>query len=303
MADDNKHFNIVKGSCYPDHLTGIIDKNLIFFATACKNLPALLKKSILYSIKNGGKRFRPVLCLLTASSLGGNYEDAMPAACALEFIHTYSLIHDDLPSIDNDDFRRGKLTCHKVFGEDIAILTGDALFAEAFNIILKYQAGSPDVRIRLLEEIAHASGAEGMVAGQVIDVFYTGKKISKKMLECMHNKKTAKLITASVRCGAIIAGANENIMEKLTFYAECIGLAFQITDDILDIESTIEVSGKTAGKDAAQNKNTFPSMYGIKKSKEIAVQKIEEAIDAINGIDIKKDNLVNLAEFILKRQK
>ena len=303
MVNNNKNFNIINGSSYPDHLAAIIDRNLLFYVNAYKNLPAILKKSILYSIKNGGKRFRPVLCLLTVSSLGGNYEDALPAACAIEFIHTYSLIHDDLPSIDNDDFRRGKLTCHKVFGEDIAILTGDALFAEAFNIILKYQAATPDIKIRLLEEIANASGAEGMVAGQIIDVFYTGKKISKKLLDCMHDKKTAKLITASVRSGAIIAGAAENIMEKLTVYASSIGLAFQITDDILDIEATAEVSGKTAGKDAAQNKNTFPSMYGIKKSREIAGQKIKEAQEAISGIDIKKESLVNLAEFILKRQK
>ncbi len=307
MADTGKNNNYINkenitGS-YPDHLAGIIDRNLLFYINSYKNLPALLKKSIMYSIKNGGKRFRPVLCLLTVSSLGGNYEDALPAACAIELIHTYSLIHDDLPSIDNDDFRRGKLTCHKVFGEDIAILTGDALFAEAFNIILKYQAGSPDIKIRLLEEIAHASGAEGMVAGQVIDVFYTAKKISKKLLEFMHDKKTAKLITASVRSGAIIGGAPENIMAKLTLYANCIGLAFQITDDILDIETTMEVSGKTAGKDAAQNKNTFPSMYGIKKSREIAGRKVKEAIDAISGIDIKKDSLINLAEFILKRKK
>jgi geranylgeranyl diphosphate synthase, type II len=303
MANNNKSFNIINGSSYPDHLAAIVDRNLLFYVNAYKNLPAILKKSILYSIKNGGKRFRPVLCLLTVSSLGGNYEDALPAACAIEFIHTYSLIHDDLPSIDNDDFRRGKLTCHKVFGEDIAILTGDALFAEAFNIILKYQPATPDIKIRLLEEIANASGAEGMVAGQIIDVFYTGKKISKKLLACMHDKKTAKLITASVRSGAIIAGAAENIMEKLTVYADSIGLAFQITDDILDIEATAEVSGKTSGKDAAQNKNTFPSMYGIKKSREIAVQKIKEARQAISGIDIKKESLVNLAEFILKRQK
>ncbi|MBM3699815.1 MAG: polyprenyl synthetase family protein [Actinobacteria bacterium] len=300
---NKKNLNINNESSYPDHLAAIVDRNLLFYVNACKNLPAILKKSILYSIKNGGKRFRPVLCLLTVSSLGKNYGDALPAACAIEFIHTYSLIHDDLPSIDNDDFRRGKLTCHKVFGEDIAILTGDALFAEAFNIIIKYQAASPDIKIRLLEEIAVASGAEGMVAGQVIDVFYTGKKISKKMLDLMHDKKTAKLITASVRCGAIIAGADENIMEKLTVYANCIGLAFQITDDILDIEAGSEVTGKTAGKDAVQNKNTFPSMYGIKKSREIAEQKIKEACHAISGIDIKKENLVNLAEFILKRKK
>ncbi|GAH11959.1 unnamed protein product, partial [marine sediment metagenome] len=188
-------------------------------------------------VENSGKRFRPILCLLTAKSLGKDYRAVLPTACAIEFIHTYSLIHDDLPSIDNDDLRRGKPTCHKKFGEDIAVLAGDALFAEAFNIIIKYQIADDRTKIKILEEIADASGASGMAAGQIVDVYFTGKKISKKKLEYMHRNKTGKIITASVRCAAILCGVIDDYLKKFTEYSENLGLAFQITDDILDVTS------------------------------------------------------------------
>ncbi|MBM3705821.1 MAG: polyprenyl synthetase family protein [Actinobacteria bacterium] len=287
---------------YPDFLTGLINEKINEYVAEYWQAPGILRKAISYSLKNAGKRFRPVLCLLTAASLGKEYEIAYPTAIAIEFIHTYSLIHDDLPSIDNDDFRRGMPTCHRVFGEDIAILTGDALFAEAFNLILRHQKASSEKMVRILYEIGYASGAQGMVAGQIIDVFYAGKKISKKMLDFMHQNKTGKLITSSVRCGAIIADAKDDFLKKFTDYANNIGLAFQITDDILDLESTNEAMGKTAGKDLAQNKNTFPSMYGISKSKKIAEERVSEAIEIISGMNIEKEQLINIARFILQRK-
>ena len=165
---------------YPDFIVKLINERLDFYLQDYIKIPDVLRKSIKYSIKNSGKRFRPVLCLLTAKSLNCSYEKVLPTACAIEFIHTYSLIHDDLPSIDNDDLRRGKPTCHKIFGEDIAILTGDALFAEAFNIILKHQDAEDKKKLEVLSEIGEASGALGMVAGQIVDVYFTGKEITKQ---------------------------------------------------------------------------------------------------------------------------
>ena len=288
---------------YPDFIVKLINKRLDFYLQDYRTIPDILKKSIKYSIKNSGKRFRPVLCLLTANSLNCSYEKVLPTACAIEFIHTYSLIHDDLPSIDNDDLRRGKPTCHKIFGEDIAILTGDALFAEAFNIILKYQDAEDKIKLKVLSEIGEASGALGMVAGQIVDVYFTGKEITKQKLIYMHNNKTGKLITASVRCGAIISGVSQDYLERFTKYSQNIGLAFQITDDILDIVSSSDLIGKTAGKDLIQNKNTFPSMYGIEKSRKIAEEKVEEAQEIIKSMDIDYQWLIKIAKFLLLRKK
>jgi geranylgeranyl diphosphate synthase, type II len=295
MTDKNKNL-------YPEYLVKIVNERIKYYISAYEEVPRILKKAISYSIENVGKRFRPVLCIVTANSLGTGFEPVLPVACALEYIHTYSLIHDDLPSIDNDDFRRGKLTCHKVFGEDMAILAGDALFAEAYNLVLKYQKSPDDIILRLLKEVTEASGAEGMVAGQITDVYYTGKKLTRSQIEKMHYNKTAKLISASVRCGAIIAGATEPQLSKLTEYALDIGLAFQITDDLLDLESNSGLAGKTLGKDLIQKKNTFPSVFGVKQSKKIATQKINEAISIVENMDIKKDWLINIANFLLCRK-
>lgn len=291
-----------KAGLYPDFLIEIINNKIKEYISDYSITPDILKEAISYSIKNVGKRFRPILCVVTANSLGLPYESALPTACALEYIHTYSLIHDDLPAIDNDDYRRGKLTCHKVYGENIAILTGDALFAEAFNIILKYQRASDKILIKLLTEISGASGAEGMVAGQIIDVYYAGKKITKSVLEKMHNNKTAKLISASVRCGAIIACADELTLKGLTEYALNIGLAFQITDDLLDLETSSNLTGKTPGKDILQEKNTFPSVYGVSESKKIAYEKVNQAIEIIEKLNIEKKWLINIARFLLCRK-
>jgi geranylgeranyl diphosphate synthase type II len=287
---------------YPKFIIEIVNKGIKNLLEKYTGSPEILQKAIKYTMENGGKRFRPVLCLVTAKSLGSSYKPVLPTACAIEFIHTYSLIHDDLPSIDNDDFRRGKLTCHKVYGEDIALLTGDALFAEAFNIILKHQVCKQDVKLQILNEIGDASGASGMVAGQIVDVYFTGKKITKPMLEYMHYNKTARLIMASVRCGALLAGTDDDYLSRFTEYARNIGLVFQITDDLIDIESSQEETGKSSGKDSLQHKNTFPSIYGIKKSKCISKEKVEEAVSIIESMDIDGEWLTRIARFLLKRK-
>ncbi|MBA7628545.1 Farnesyl diphosphate synthase [subsurface metagenome] len=282
-------YDLKANELYPGFLIKEVNKSLGYYVKKYKESPDILKEAIKYSVENSGKRFRPILCLLTAKSLGKDYRAVLPTACAIEFIHTYSLIHDDLPSIDNDDLRRGKPTCHKKFGEDIAVLAGDALFAEAFNIIIKYQIADDRTKIKILEEIADASGASGMVAGQIVDVYFTGKKISKKKLEYMHRNKTGKIITASVRCAAILCGVIDDYLKKFTEYSENLGLAFQITDDILDVTSDKCV-------------NTFPNIWGISKSKEIARDKIDKAIAIIKSMDIDYKWLVNIANFLLVRK-
>lgn len=282
-------YDLKANELYPGFLIKEVNKSLGYYVKKYKESPDILKEAIKYSVENSGKRFRPILCLLTAKSLGKDYRAVLPTACAIEFIHTYSLIHDDLPSIDNDDLRRGKPTCHKKFGEDIAVLAGDALFAEAFNIIIKYQIADNRTKIKILEEIADASGASGMAAGQIVDVYFTGKKISKKKLEYMHRNKTGKIITASVRCAAILCGVIDDYLKKFTEYSENLGLAFQITDDILDVTSDKRV-------------NTFPNIWGISKSKEIARDKIDKAIAIIKSMDIDYKWLVNIANFLLVRK-
>lgn len=299
---DSKVNDLNANEFYPEFLIKEVNGSLRYYVKKYKRSPGILRKAIEYSIENNGKRFRPILCLLTAKSLGKDYHAILPTACAIEFIHTYSLIHDDLPSMDNDDFRRGKPTCHKEFGEDIAILTGDALFAEAFNLVIKYQKSDAGIKIKVLEEIADASGTDGMVAGQIMDVYYTGKKMTSEKLEYMHQNKTGKLITASVRCAAILCGASEDYLKKFTEYAENLGLAFQITDDILDVTSDNHTAGKTTGKDAVQKKNTYPDMWGLSRSKEIVVEKIKKASAVVKSMDIDYIWLVNIANFLLVRK-
>jgi len=287
---------------YPSSLAVIIDKKIEDLLKDYEDIPDELKEPMRYCILSGGKRFRPVLSLATAISFNKQPEYVLPLACAIEFIHSYSLIHDDLPAIDNDDLRRGKPSCHKRFGEDIAILTGDALFAEAFNIVLKQQEGSPEDVLRALSEIAEASGASGMVAGQIIDISASNARISRDRLDYMHINKTARLITAAVTGPAILCGAGKEILENYREYGMNMGLAFQITDDIIDITSKSSVMGKTQGKDKIQAKNTYPLLWGMEKSKEIAAEKIETAIGSIR--DTGKDTILleNIAKFIMVRR-
>ncbi|WP_017303580.1 geranylgeranyl diphosphate synthase CrtE [Spirulina subsalsa] len=266
--------------------------------------PPTIYKAMRYSLLAGGKRLRPTLCLATCTLLGGTAEMAMPTACAMEVIHTMSLIHDDLPAMDNDDYRRGQLTNHKVFGEDMAILAGDALLAYAFELIASQTEGVPPERVlKAIAHLAHAAGAGGLVGGQVVDLESEGKAdITVDTLTFIHTHKTGALLEACVICGALIAGAGEEDLQRLSRYAKNIGLAFQIVDDILDITSTQEELGKTAGKDLAAQKVTYPSLWGIEESRVQAQRLIDEAIAALANYDTKADPLRALARFIVERK-
>jgi len=287
---------------YPYHLVGIIEKQLEKYLNDYNNIPRELSEPVKYCIMSGGKRFRPILCLATAIGFGCETSNIMPTACAIEFIHSYSLIHDDLPAIDDDDLRRGKPSCHKKFGEATAILAGDAIFAEAFNLILKYQKCTSEKKLRILSEIVNASGASGMVAGQIVDITSASKTISKKALEYMHTNKTGRLISASITSSGILCGAEDGTLDSLREYGLNIGLAFQITDDIIDIISNSTVSGKTRGKDKVQSKNTYPFLWGMDKSRKIAEEKINTAMDAIKRINMDSQLLEDIANFILVRK-
>ncbi|MEO0806995.1 MAG: geranylgeranyl diphosphate synthase CrtE, partial [Cyanobacteria bacterium J06643_4] len=232
--------------------------------------PEQIYDAMRYSLMAGGKRLRPILCLATCAMLGGNDAIAMPTACALEMVHTMSLIHDDLPSMDNDDYRRGKLTNHKVYGEDVAVLAGDALLTYAFEYIATQtpQMGetTPARILQVIALLGKAVGAAGLVGGQIVDLASEGTAVDEKTLTFIHMHKTAALLEVSVTSGAILAGADQTTVEKLRRYAQRIGLAFQIVDDILDITSTPETLGKSVGKDVAAQKATYPSLWGLEES-------------------------------------
>lgn len=266
--------------------------------------PEKIYESMRYSLLAGGKRLRPVLCLATCELVGGTIEMAMPTACALEMIHTMSLIHDDLPAMDNDDYRRGKLTNHKVYGEDIAILAGDGLLAYAFEYIARETKGVPAERV--LQVIAHlgrAVGAAGLVGGQVVDLESEGKSdVSIETLNFIHRHKTGALLEACVVSGAVLGGAGEEERQRLSRYAQNIGLAFQIVDDILDITATPEELGKTAGKDLQAQKVTYPSLWGIEESRRQAAQLIADAKAELQGYGTAAQPLQAIADFITARK-
>jgi len=264
--------------------------------------PDALRAAMRYSLQAGGKRIRPALLLATYDLLGGDGPNPFPAACALEFIHTYSLIHDDLPALDNDDLRRGVPTCHKKYGEALAILAGDALLTEAFHLIGRAYADRPALGLRLTNEIAAAAGAGGMVGGQVLDTVNVDPNAPIEAVEQVHRMKTGALITASVRCGAILAGASEEELAALTAYARHLGLAFQVTDDILDVTSTKEELGKSIGKDAAQHKTTYVSAWGIEKSRAYAARLVEQALGEIGRFGERAATLGDLARFVYERR-
>lgn len=262
--------------------------------------PPVLYDAMKYCIISGGKRLRSVLCLFCYELFEKDFDKALPCAIAIEFIHTYSLIHDDLPAIDNDDLRRGMPTCHKKYGEDIAILTGDALFAEAFRVISKDQKGT-DEQVRLvLKELSEATGATGMVGGQVVDVISAGNNIDEKVVNYIHANKTGKLIKASAVIGAVIGGASRDEVNIINGFAENLGLSFQITDDILDLTKSTEELGKPAKSDTRLKKATYPSILGFEKAKEMAIEHRDKAIDIISELD-KKKNLTNLAYYVTER--
>ena len=264
--------------------------------------PAKLHKAMRYSLLAGGKRLRPALTITTADLIAGKGEEVLPAACAIELIHTYSLIHDDLPSMDDDEIRRGKPTNHLVFGDGIAILAGDALLTYAFEIMSGLEGFKKGHILKASNELAVASGNQGMVGGQVADILAEGRAITKEELDYIHRHKTGALLKASVKIGAILAGANQAEIKALTEYAEEIGLAFQIVDDILDIEGDSEKLGKDAGSDLARDKATFPALYGLEEAKKLAKQKQEKAKQALDMFsNDKSDLLAELADYIVER--
>lgn len=265
--------------------------------------PETIYNSMRYSLLAGGKRLRPILCLATCELTGGTIEMSMPTACALEMVHTMSLIHDDLPAMDNDDYRRGKLTNHKVYGEDIAILAGDGLLAYAFEYLALNTKGVPaDRLLEIVILLGRAVGAEGLVGGQVVDLESEGRSdITVDMLDFIHTRKTAALLEVSVISGAILTGADPSSRDRLTRYAQRIGLAFQIVDDILDITATTEELGKSAGKDLKAQKATYPSLWGIDESRRRAQNLVEEAKAELAPWGEKALPLTTLADFITVR--
>lgn len=265
--------------------------------------PETIYQAMRYSLLAGGKRLRPILCLATCELTGGAIEQAMPTACALEMIHTMSLIHDDLPAMDNDDYRRGKLTNHKVYGEDIAILAGDGLLAYAFEFIATQTQAVPAERVlKVVAAIGRAVGAAGLVGGQVVDLESEGKTdVSIDTLNFIHQHKTAALLEASVTSGAMLAGAPDSDIARLTHYAQAIGLAFQIVDDVLDITATSEELGKSAGKDIQAQKVTYPSLWGIEESKRQADELIATAKAQLAPFGDRALPLMAIADFITAR--
>lgn len=264
----------------------------------------LIYEASSYSLNVGGKRIRPIFCLLTYSLYNDNYKDIMPMAAAIEMIHTYSLIHDDLPAMDNDDLRRGKPTNHKVFGDGMAVLAGDALLNEAMIVLFKYSIEKGNNALLASENIAYAAGMEGMIGGQVVDLLCENKEnVSEDELRYMHSKKTGALIKASIVSGAITAGAPKEEIKKLETYGEKIGLAFQIQDDILDVIGDAKKMGKNPNQDENDNKNNFITMFGLEKCKEMCENLTYECIEILKSIDKDTKDLEELTIKLLKREK
>ena len=281
----------------------IVDKTLETALPGNEGPEARVVEAMRYSLFAGGKRLRPILCLAAAEAVGDKLEAAMPAACALEMIHTYSLIHDDLPAMDDDDLRRGKPTSHVVFGEAIAILAGDALLTEAFVLLSDYNVLLAKRSLKLIGVIARAASYRGMVGGQVVDMLSQNKPADLETVQQMHSRKTAALISAAAESGALAGGGTDNQVEALAEYGRAIGLAFQIADDILDIEGSTEVLGKTAGSDVARGKVTYPAAVGLEGSRQAAQTLVNEALAALERFDNKAEPLRALANYIIARKK
>lgn len=288
-----------------DYLTTrsqLVDRALDRFLPKATVKPATIHKAMRYSLFAGGKRMRPVLTLAAAEACGGKLEAAYPAACAVECIHTYSLIHDDLPCMDDDDLRRGRPTNHKVFGEGIAVLAGDALLTVAFDILAQAEPTSRYSVAAQIRELTSASGSQWLIGGQVADLEGEGKKLSGNDLRYIHRCKTAALLTASLRLGAMSANATPAKLEAITAFGQNLGLAFQVIDDILDVTQTTEKLGKTAGKDVKATKATFPAIYGLEKSRAEARKLTQAALTALKPFAAKAVRLRELADYLLARE-
>jgi len=264
--------------------------------------PQRLHEAIRYSVLAPGKRIRPILVIASAEAVGGCAQDVLPTACALECIHAFSLVHDDLPCMDNDDYRRGRPTSHKVYGEALAMLAGDAMLALAFELIAENAKTVPVERIvPVLRLVAHATGTAGMVGGQVVDIESEGREIDYQDLQFIHAHKTGALLTASVLSGAILCGADQAHVEALTCYGQSVGLAFQIADDILDITGDEAKIGKPVGSDLKQDKATYPKLFGLEESRERARMEVRHALDALANFDARADPLRSIAQYIVDR--
>jgi geranylgeranyl diphosphate synthase type II len=288
---------------YLDDRRKSVEAALARHLDACAAAPATLRDSMAYSLLAGGKRLRPILALAACEAVGGQVEDAIDVACAVEFIHTYSLIHDDLPPMDDDDFRRGRPTNHKKFGEAVAILAGDALCSEAFRVVAARRPGREAQIADVVFELARASGALGMVGGQVIDIEATGRQITVEELEVLHHAKTGELLLVSVRAGARMGGADAPAMERLTVYGRALGLAFQIVDDVLDITADLATLGKDPGSDRAAGKTTFVDLLGVDGARARARQVLGDGVAALEPFGTRADALRALARYTLERDR
>ena len=265
-----------------------------------------LIRAMNYSLLGGGKRLRPILCIAGAEAVGGEGKGVLPVACAMELIHTYSLIHDDLPVMDNDDLRRGKPTSHKVFGEAVALLAGDGLLTEAFRLMSGPDVSKgvdPRLLLEVIGLVATAAGYRGMVGGQVVDIQSEGREVEPSIVEFIHTHKTGALINAAVTSGAILGGGKEDQVQAISLYGRSIGLAFQIADDILDVEGDSKRLGKPVGGDASKKKITYPSVLGLKSAKEAQREMVEQAIQSLTAFDQKADPLRAIARYIIERKK
>ena len=284
-----------------------VDSALERYLPKKEELASNLYSAMQHSLFAGGKRIRPILSIASFEAAGGKGERILSFACALEMIHTYSLIHDDLPAIDNDDYRRGKPTCHKVFGEAVALLAGDGLLTEAFRLMTHSHAterspGDEALLLDLISEVAQAAGVSGMVGGQVVDIESEGKPVDLPTVQYIHTHKTGAMILASVRVGARLGGAKETLLKALTRYGESLGLSFQIADDILNVEGKAALMGKQTGTDLFKRKATYPSVLGVEESKIRSKELVEMAIDALKQLGPEADPLREIARFIIARE-
>lgn len=279
----------------------LVEKTLLDELREDSALNAKLSDAMKYSLMAGGKRLRPVLLMAAADAVKSDGDKFVTTGAAIEMIHTYSLIHDDLPAMDNDDYRRGKLTNHKVYGDGLAILAGDGLLTLAFEVMLRQKDTDADKLVRVVREMSEAAGPNGMVGGQAIDLLSEGMSISKEVLREMHMAKTGALFRAAIRSGAILGGANEKELDALTLYAEKFGLAFQITDDILDVEGDEKTLGKPVGSDAKNQKSTYVTLLSLEEAKKLAIQTVDEAVSALDDFGEEAEFLRELATYLLAR--